>query len=245
MATKKSSKPTRSYSLISDEKFQQMYAAMLSMRTHAKRNALSKGSEASIIGSIIDLRPGDLVVAPAHLFPPALIKDERLQLLPTRRRQSAENSIPLVSLASAPAVLTIAAGAALGRHTAANDSVVVAFGTTDTASRESWAEALRIAGRYKLPILFVLLQGDESEAAFIGSAATSAGVITIPVDTADVVAMYRVAFESLARARRRTSTALIVSTHYKLEDEKSRRAEDPLKKLETYLENKGISTKTR
>jgi hypothetical protein len=245
MATKKSTISARSYSLISDRKFQEMYAAMVALRTHAKRRSASRGAEASIVGSLIDLRPGDLIVAPANLFPEALLVNERLHLLPARRAQSASNGIPVIAPASASAVLTIAAGAALGRHTAANESVVVAFGTTDAANTESWSEALRLAGRYKLPILFVLLPGDEKEAAFIGSEGASAGVITIPVDTADVVAMYRVAFESLARARRRTSTALIISTSYKLENEKPRRAEDPLKKLETYLKTKGISTKAR
>ena len=245
MATKKSTTPTRGYSLISDQKFRQMHAAMLSLRTHAKRKGLSKGAEASIVGTIIDLRPSDLVLAPLHLFPSTLIRDERLQLMPARRIQSAKNSIPVISSASDHAMLTIAAGAALGRHTAANDSVVVAFGTTDIANRESWIEALRIAGRYRLPILFVLLPGDEEVAAFIGSEATSAGVITIPVDTADVVAIYRVAFESLARARRRTSTALIVCTPYKVENGKPGRAEDPVKKLEAYLKAKGITTKVQ
>ncbi len=242
MAMKRNTTNTRRYSLISDRKFQQMYAAMAALRTQAKHRSASRGAEASIVGTIIDLRPGDLVLAPTHLFPEALLVDERLQLLPTRRTQSAENSIPVVSLPSASAVLTVAAGAALGRHTADDDSVVVAFGTTATANSEAWLQALRLAGRYKLPILFVLLPGDEKEAAFIGSEAASAGVIPISVDTADVVAMYRVAFESLARARRRTSTALIVSTAYKLENGKSRRVEDPLKKLETYLKNKGICT---
>ena len=240
MATKKSSKTVPGYSLITNQKFQQMHAAMSALRTHAKRKGPSTGAEASIIASVIDLRPSDLVLAPANLFPEALLRNNRLQLLSTRRTDSAENGIPVISLASAAAVLTIAAGAALGRHTAANDSVVVAFGTTNGKSREAWLEALQLAGRHKLPVLFVLLPGDEAEAAFISSQAMSAGVISVPVDTADVVAMYRVAFESLARARRRTSTALIVSTPYKLVNGKSRRPDDPLKKLEIYLKAKGI-----
>ena len=246
MATKKSKAAVRSYSLIRDETFAQMHAAMLALRSSAKRTAASRGAEAAIIGPIIDLRAGDLVLAPAHLFPDALLTDERLHFPSTRkvsRRESLQNSIAVVSPLSTSAVVTVAAGAAFNRHIAANDSVIVAFGTTDAANHDAWLAALHLAGKYRLPVLFVLLQGDEAEAARIGSAAMAAGVITVPVDTADVVAMYRVAFESLARARRRTSATLIVSTQYKLENEEPGRAEDPLKKMETYLKNKGIPIK--
>lgn len=243
MATKQVRKAAPSYSLISDQKFQQMYAAMATLRRSAKRNAASRGAEAPIVATLIDLRPGDLIIAPTHLLPDALLNDERLQFKPVKRAGAQILGIPVVASPSAGSVPAIAAGAALGRNTAANDSVIVAFGITDTVSRESWLEALRLTGRYKLPILFVLLQGDAEDAAFLGSQAMTAGVISVPVDSADVVAMYRVASESLARARRRTGATMIVSTPYKLEDEQSRRAEDPLKKLETYLRKKGISLK--
>jgi hypothetical protein len=248
MATKKSDAAARSYSLITDQKFQQMHAAMMSLRTSARRSATLKGAEASIVGTTIDLRPSDLILAPAHLLPEALLVADHLYFPSMRkptRKSLLENSIPVVSSVSAPSVLTIAAGAALGRHTTKNESVIVAFGTTDAANRDAWLAAFHLAGKHRLPILFVLLPGDEVEAAHIGSKAVSAGVITVPVDTADVVAMYRVAFESLARARRRTSATLIVSTPYKLENEKPGRAEDPLRKMEIYLKNKGISLKPR
>ena len=245
MATKQVKKAALSYSLISDQKFQQMYSAMTALRRSAKRNAASNGAEAPIVATLIDLRPGDLVIAPTHLLPEALLKDERLQFMPAKRTGSQPIGVAIISSTLASAVLTIGAGAALGRNTTANDSVIVAFGTTDAASRESWLEALRLAGKHKLPILFVLLQGDAEAAAFIGSQSMSAGVISVPVDSADVVAMYRVAFESLARARRRTGATLIVCTPYSLEDQMPRRAEDPLKKLETYLRKKEIPIKLR
>lgn len=252
MPTKTSKKSAPSYSLISDKTFQRMHAAMATLRSSAKRNAGSRGAEAAIAGTIVDLRPSDLILAPTSLFPATMVADGLLQLTSSGRKTSLDTSIPIISTTSPGAGPIIAAGAALGRSTAAlergtlqHDSVIVAFGTPGVAHRPDWLEALRLAGAHRLPILFVLLPGDEAEAARIGSEAVSAGVITIPVDTSDAVAIYRVAFESLARARRRTATTLIVSTQYKIEDAKPSRSEDPIKKLESYLKNKGIAINGR
>ena len=141
--------------------------------------------------------------------------------------------------------MTMAAGAALAHHGPANSDtnarVIIAFSTTD--HQKSWQQALRLAGRHLSPILFVLLDAEGAAAARIGSDAVAAGVITVPVDAADAVAMYRVAFESIARARRRTGSTLILSTPYRIKGLKPPRNEDPVTKMELYLKHKGISIK--
>ena len=59
----------------------------------------------------------------------------------------------------------------------------------------------------------------------------------IPVDGADVVAVYRVATESISHARRGNGPTLIDCLPYCIEGEPK---DDPLRKMEVYLSHKGL-----
>jgi TPP-dependent pyruvate/acetoin dehydrogenase alpha subunit len=98
-------------------------------------------------------------------------------------------------------------------------NVVVVFSCT--SDHGDWYEALRIAGAGALPILFVhcdQLSPDKHGRAKeeLGAQAESYGFPGIPVDGHDLVALYRVAHESLVRARRGGGPTLIECKPYRL-----------------------------
>ena len=92
-------------------------------------------------------------------------------------------------------------------------NVVVVFSCA--SDHGDWHEALRVAGAGSLPILFIhcdQLSSHKSGRAKqqdIALQAQSNGFPGIPVDGHDVVALYRVAHESIVRARRGGGPTLI------------------------------------
>jgi TPP-dependent pyruvate/acetoin dehydrogenase alpha subunit len=269
----------KSFSLISDETFRRMYAAMLGcrmmeertrreLRSRRTRKQLAAapppstpllGEEALVVGTTIDLLPEDTIAAPSGevvLRSPS----QPARKKPRGKAAQAEQALAesrknvIAFAASTGAQLTIGTGVALAYKDTATDKkppVVVAFGNADGESEGSWHEALHLAGRHQLPILFVLRPGGLKQEPKQASAvlasilerAKLAGVTTIPVDYTDVVAMYRVSFESIARARKRTGATLIVSTQFTIEGEgrsASKQNPDPIKRMEEYLANKGL-----
>jgi TPP-dependent pyruvate/acetoin dehydrogenase alpha subunit len=65
------------------------------------------------------------------------------------------------------------------------------------------------------------------------------------VDQDDVVAVYRVASEALAHARRGNGPTLVDSKPWRLKDgdRKTGRSSDSISKMELYLEGKGLAFK--
>jgi TPP-dependent pyruvate/acetoin dehydrogenase alpha subunit len=239
MPTKNRTAPaTSTYSLISNDTLRQMYTSMVQLRARARgKHAAARGLEAVMIATTLQLREHDLILAPAGLFPVA--------------RGTSSDSVQRLPLI-AHDQLTIGAGAALGQKAAGGNGVVVAFGSAQRTNQDAWQQALHLVAVHRLPAIFVLLpprNGTRAarDASSVASDAMSAGVIAIPVEAVDAVAIYRVAFESLARARRGTGATLIVATHYELDDAPQRKSDkptDPLAHMRSYLRNKGISPAT-
>ena len=252
--------------LISDEKLRDLYSAMLGCRLLEERNrrkrrkpnettppaaSLVTGLEAVIVGSTFDLRAEDTITAPSGEV--ILRHNDRS----TRRSRTIVDSVPqdVIAFATASgAQLTIGAGIALGNRQHDTDRIVVSFGDADPESVSSWNEALHLAGLHHLPVLFVLRpartnsQVQQAAMANIAESARIAGVMMIPVDAMDVVAMYRVSFESMARARNGTGATLIVGTHYEVDSPDSKTKapvapDDPLTRMEEYLTRKALFSK--
>ncbi len=263
---------SKTYSLISDEKLRSLYAAMLgcrlleerTLREDRTRRPLKQlpvarpsrpavGQEAVVVGTTIDLLPEDTIAGPGS----------EVILRPTRTRVSGKAALAQQELeqsrrnltafaASNGTQLTIATGIALCNKDLGTQRVTVAFGDADAKSVPSWMEALHLAGLHQLPILFVLRSANpgvkptESAATLsvILEQAQLAGVISIPVDETDVVAMYRVGFESIARARKGTGATLILGTAYRLEGKDAARKietkPDPIERMEAYLSGKNL-----
>jgi TPP-dependent pyruvate/acetoin dehydrogenase alpha subunit len=213
-------------SLISDGKLKDLYASMLRSRLvaeHARRlrtrRALafyraSMGQEAIVTGCAIDLRPEDTVVDTVGLVN------------------------PVKGLPQQPFKLAIDAALANKEKNATN--VVVVF--SSAAGRVSLRRPIKLASARSLPVVFVVennpLAGERR-----GLKMQQKGLTSITVDGNDVVAVYRVAYESLERVRQGGGPVLIEGKTYRQDGHESVRSErDPLTHMEQYLAAKGLFT---
>lgn len=225
-------------SLISDEKLRQMYACMLQCRmlteyaqqTHAgRRYQRSLGQEAIVCGCVIDLRPDDTIVAAAHDSIAQLVRGVPLgELVETMHTRPRESDVGMK--------LSMAMETALGHKKKKQGNVVLVFADPAIAILDSWRQTIELAGKAKLPILFV-----EENNPWTGKARLQAGshqsysFPVFTVDANDVVALYRVAYESLQRVRLDPSPVLIQAEPYRLKLER-----DPLLHMERYLRAKKL-----
>ena len=175
------------HTLISDAKFRQLYGLALRLRL----TTVLTGHEAALAGIAADLRPGDLLIAKngkdvrqatgGHL--PGGVMPAHGEAQPGER------------------IVEAVAGAAANRLKG-NGRVSVVFLPGDSAG-PMLEEAHALADRAKLPVLFVEDEDGRRTKAHNGAQgkARLCEMPSIPVDAQDVVAMYRVAHESIARAR--------------------------------------------
>jgi pyruvate dehydrogenase E1 component alpha subunit len=162
--------------------------------------------------------------------------------------------------------LAVATSVALANKQKKKGNVVVAFGDKATTTLGCWHEALELAANKSLPIIFVVednpwtdpasFEANEEEqdstAGFDpGGKARSNGFPIITVDANDVVAVYRVAYESVERARQGGGPVLVEGKPYRLYSATKRRAansaarrskRDPLTHMERYLKTKRLFT---
>jgi TPP-dependent pyruvate/acetoin dehydrogenase alpha subunit len=215
------------FSLISKQKLLTLYSTMLRCRKIAEdsRSQLKisrpnggadsiLGHEAAAVGAAIDLLPHDTVV-PA-LWPDATIK--------------AINSS--VSIASH---ISIAARSALADKDGRKVSLL--FSSGQRSSQVSWFKTLTLAADHNLPILFVSLSSPANSGGTVGPEAPPMkrkgySLPLIAVDGNDVVAVYRVASEAIAHARKGHGPCLI--------DCGLSIPGDPLQQMQKYLIGKGF-----
>jgi pyruvate dehydrogenase E1 component alpha subunit len=248
MATKQTKKtiPETAPSLISNEKLQQMYSAMLKCRileAHARdlrgRPAL-KGKEAAVVGATIDLQPDDALVFPANAAVAGFLKGASLSSLFAQLH--AKNGRPArraATTAGPGAQSSLATGIALARGTGKTGNVTLAFLSQHPGQSPTGHEALLFADAHKLPIVYVDIN-DDSET--ISAEACSFPVI--PVDGSDVVAVYRVAHECILRARQGGGPSIIACRAFLIKESVGRK-QDPLRSMEKYLSLKGLSMNDR
>ena len=254
-------------SLIDDIKLKQLYSTMLQCRLlteHGRRMRRSKtvsdaslGQEAIAVGCAIDLRPQDTVAVASHDLLVSLVKGvalrdvvARMYGLPSTTVQAAQNIIEPASRASGHDKLYAAAGnVALASKRENDGNVVVVFSGAAAAASESWRQAVKIAARRGLPIIFVVennpwaaTQARNGTANLTRKAQTD-GLTTITVDGNDVVAVYRVAYESLERVRRGGGAVLIEAKPYRQHGQVLLNGDrDPLTHMERYLTAKKLYT---
>lgn len=208
------------FSLITDDKFRELYAALLKCRMLDERLRTSAGyeqwagREAASAGVVTCLRPGDSVV----LTPHGLLAGYLLNNAIAHGRNAA----------IAPAAQLAAATADASRHRLeglGNISVVFTKASDADQLRDTFAST----ARQLLPVLYVL----EGSAQFVKMCGD---VPVIRVDSCDAVAVYRVAHESIARARDRGGPTIIECVAWSADGE----PHDPLGKLERYLADKKL-----
>jgi pyruvate dehydrogenase E1 component alpha subunit len=247
-AQTRKSLPPNGFSLISNEKLLALYSNLLkcSMMEERARILLKKRKlpisclgpalQAAAVGVAIDLFPEDTVIT----FPGDLVSlfVKGLPLGELVRRLLNPASPP----PTAAAQLRLAASAALAHKEEKSGKLVVVFNLAKTDSQGSWSRALRSAGARNLPIVFVSRKSLPTEPANsnprpskrdIALAANPFGFPAIAVDGSDVVAVYRVACEAIAHARKGNGPTLI-------EPANCAPVADPILIMEKYLASKNL-----
>ncbi len=232
------------FSLISGEKLLAIYSTMLKCRMIEDRACVllnmkkmnrhvDAGQEAIAAAVGIDLLPEDTVrVVPGGLIY-LFIKGLPLKKLFARGLNGVD---PALSLAEQ---LKLAIADAVAFKMNKNNKIVAVFSRSEWTHLESWLEALKFAGAGRLPILFVSQctnRGAGPDKRSNGSGgklkAKSYGFPAIAVEGNDAVAVYRVACEAIAHARKGDGPTLIVSPRWQ--------EGDPLQNMENYLDRKGL-----
>jgi TPP-dependent pyruvate/acetoin dehydrogenase alpha subunit len=122
-------------------------------------------------------------------------------------------------------------------------NLVVVYVRPGEAAASVWSSVLRFAADQLLPMLFVVLPPVAGgKASGISSLSQKCGVPGIPVDGSDAVAIYRVAQESVVRARMGGGPALIECVPYVVEGSKAK-ASDGIAGLERYMLERGVVTR--
>lgn len=159
--------------------------------------------EAPAIAIVLDLKAGDTIAASERDFLPPYVSGTPFEDIVSPLRIRASH--PRAPFAAA---LNMALAAARAGTQKKNHSVAAIFGNGAQTRSAAWRRALRIAGAERLPILFVGQPGPET-APRKAAALSDHGFPVITVDRDDVVALYRVASEALAHARRGNGSTLI------------------------------------
>lgn len=233
----------RSPSLITDQKLMLLYAGLLKRRmiekraqsqTNKRKSPLDRDArarlEAVITGVAMSLLPDDTVVSGGHLALPDWCNRASMdqRTMPLQAKKATTRPAPALGTTA-----LLAAGAAMAHKAHANGRVVAAFLRGRIAPSGAWREAMSAAGFYKLPVLFVRYGSRETaswrrlEAAF--------GFPHMVVDGSDVVAIYRVACEATAHARKGNGPTLIECRMHP--------SSHPIRTMEKYLEDKGLMRK--
>jgi pyruvate dehydrogenase E1 component alpha subunit len=159
--------------------------------------------------------------------------------------------------------IPVATGAGLSAKTRGTDQVAVAFFGDGAANEGSFHESINLASALKLPVIFVCENNQYGEftpsinamnIVNIADRAAAYGIPGVIADGTDALAMYRVASEAVARARRGEGPTLIeAKTHrkgghaegeaaflagqnYRLAEEvAAAEVNDPILKLHTYI----------
>jgi len=241
--------------LISNERLLALYDAMLrsrllerkarSLRGAKRRAVFGSGQEAAVAGTLVGLKQSDALSVPQGALAPCLVKGvpaktiftwlgERDGALPRR------NVARMILAPAADLAAQIKAALRVARlyRKAKNRNVVVLFCEGTDVLRGAALELVRAAVAERLPVLFVChLKSAKTE---VAAKACAHGLPGIPVDGHDVVAVYRVASEAVAHARRGNGPTLIECKPWLVSGAKRQAPADAVASMEEYLSRKGL-----
>lgn len=221
--------------LVPNRTMQRMYQGMVESRMLADLQQTKRGKaktpstygqEACRAAALVDLTPNDFSSDHSGLAASALLRGVELQTLVTasashhgkkKNRKGPDYNLPglLPDTADIDVRLHLALGAALAAKRLKTSSIVVVFAGLTEAKPSLWRDVLQFAAQEQLSMLFVALPSvaKKKTKAFdpfeLSSKSTALGVPGIPVDASDAIALYRVAQESIGRARAGGGSALM------------------------------------
>jgi pyruvate dehydrogenase E1 component alpha subunit len=225
-------------------------------RRHNTLSEVSLGQEAIATGCAIDLRPQDTIAVASHDSIMSLVKGVALNevLAQVYARRSSGGGVTdniIRPSTSEPGKLFKAANkVASANKREDKGNVVVVFSSVATTGLHDWHKALKKAAKRSLPVIFVVENNPWAEPAGARNGVRKLpvktqidGVTSITVDGNDVVAVYRVAYESLERVRRGGGAVLIEAKPYRQHRQVLLNTErDPLTHMEQYLTAKKLFT---
>jgi len=205
---------------------------------------LAIGHEAVVAGVTVGLQPNDTITASRRNLAAFVAGGTSLNSL--LNQLDSDNSYSsglgsIVTPASLPAdPFHLGTGIALAHKLEQKRSVVMALCAGESPSLDRWHETLKFAGAHKLPILYVVKQAAANPSSSTQNAhledfsfmARDYGFPGIIVDGSDVVAVWRVAQESLHRARNGSGPTLI--------DCRMESSQDPLAHMEHYMRERSV-----
>lgn len=225
-----SANPHAEFSIIPHERLRALYASLLKSagvkdgggKRSSRRDEDWSAVESAGPAVCLDLRADDLVLTEAA--------SERLRVAAGLEKRkdgrTAEERLPELI------------GKALAYKTQGSGRVAVAFWRE--ADEQAWLDAMEIARAHGLPIVFVCPPLSEASAKQVAGYAKKPGteLPTITVDGNDPVAVYRVAHESIERARRGRGATLIECAHFRAPGV---RRVDALTAMKRYMKAKGLT----
>ena len=257
--------------LIPNAKLRQIYRAMVRLRTLARALPAGRrdglGMEACLASTSVDLGPGDLVSDALAGGVVEFLRGATLGAVlrpgKTRRGPKAECGAAarmpggmgiaerIWAVLGAAAALQAAAAQTRVESKAAGESpkdgrVVVAYVRPGEVPAALWRKALKFAVKQELPVVFVVLPARGAKrAGGVTALALECGVPAIPVDADDAVAIFRVAQESIGRARIGGGVALMECVPFVLAGAAGKRnaASDGIAGLERYLLERKVVSK--
>lgn len=228
--------------LLPHRRLKELHALMLRCHTLDRRKG-GPAREALLAAAAIQLQPGDLLfgegVDPTAeaLAPPP--KPNAFSEGKSVVQPAEDLRLPKVSR------LALSAAAALGLRTAGSDGVVIALATAGS-TEAGWAAALEYAQHARLPLLLVCAdatggRGGTSALSWqaVSKLAKKLQVPVLSVDGEDAVAVYRVAQESVLRARVGDGPAVIWGV-LTPKGSKPSRSLQPIARMESYLAARGL-----
>jgi len=218
------------FSLISNQKLLELYATMVKCRLLDERIRAectriqaagnvalpTRGREAAIAGVLMDTLSDDTVAAPPMDLIPLFVQGTSLKKL--FRILQKGRPAPYVT-------------AAVADQPKDNKKIRVVVSGGGDAEQRSWTEALRLASLHRPPTIFLCWKPRKIPA-------LDFPIMT--VDASDVVAVYRVASESIAHARQGFGPTFIECQHWQGADA----TRNPLLNMEKYLDRKGLFSRS-
>ena len=226
--------------IISAGKLKELYTLMARLRAADPKRKSRRGKarrhcfgEACEVAAVIDLRPEDAVT---------ILPDQRVALLASSENQP-DGKLRGNSAAGWSVLeggnrerLAMAAGIAFAQRMERKNSVVVAFATSPDIAGA--ADSVQLAHKQNLPIIYL----EKTGANVPKLKPIPHNVPSIPVDENDAVAIYRVVYEAIDKARRGAGPTLIrcfelpLSTKARVKDQRT----DPIAYMEHYLRKRSL-----
>ncbi len=164
--------------------------------------------------------------------------------------------------------IPIATGAAIAARLRGTDQVAVSFFGDGAVNSSRFHEGINMGASFKLPVVYIIENNlfmvstrttDVTGVAELSSRACAYGIPGVAVDGNDVIAVYEVVSEAVARARRGDGPTLIDCKTYRWhghmegdpqtykpkEEVEAWMKKDPLPRYETYLAEAGVISKAK